>query len=166
MQKLKSYYFCFFTFLLLCLGFPAYTFSQILPTSIPGLSLWLSSDSGVTLNAGMVSQWNDLSGNNHPAIQGVPSRQPLYTTPVSLLNDKPVIRFDGANDFLQTAASYTTGEVFMIMNWNDPAAIVYPDYNGALSCDGAKPYLIIGDVGQPNLYSAGGNLFGSNIFIN
>jgi hypothetical protein len=48
-----------------------------------------------------VSQWNDQSGNARHASQATGSKQPIYKA--GILNGYPAIRFDGIDDFLQTA---------------------------------------------------------------
>lgn len=63
------------------------------------LALWLdaSDASTITLNGSAVSQWNDKSGNNRHATQATAANQPTYT--LNGLNGKPVLTFDGVNDF-------------------------------------------------------------------
>ncbi|MFM6272695.1 MAG: hypothetical protein ACKPFA_40420, partial [Dolichospermum sp.] len=62
--------------------------------------LWLDAadSSTITLNGSTVSQWNDKSGNGRNAIQATATNQPAYTA--NGLNGKPVLTFDGINDFL------------------------------------------------------------------
>jgi hypothetical protein len=69
------------------------------PTDIIGLKLWLDAGQGVTKDgSNYVSQWADQSGNGNNASQGTAANQPLYVA--SGLNSKPVISFDGINDYL------------------------------------------------------------------
>jgi PKD repeat protein len=67
---------------------------------IEGKALWLRSDSGVILNNGKVEKWTDFSGNNRDAIQLNESNKPVFIDSVAIINFKPVIRFDGVDDFL------------------------------------------------------------------
>ncbi|MFM6881720.1 MAG: hypothetical protein ACKPKK_13905, partial [Dolichospermum sp.] len=62
--------------------------------------LWLDAadSSTIILNGSTVSQWNDKSGNGRNAIQATAANQPAYTA--NGLNGKPVLTFDGINDFL------------------------------------------------------------------
>ncbi len=61
------------------------------------LSLWLQADTGVVLNGGTVSEWDDQSGQGHNAYQSSDASQPaLVTTALG----SPGLRFDGLNDFL------------------------------------------------------------------
>jgi hypothetical protein len=63
------------------------------------LALWLDAEdaASITLNESTVSQWNDKSGNNRHASQATAANQPTYT--LNGLNGKPVLTFDGVNDF-------------------------------------------------------------------
>jgi len=71
------------------------------PTNISGCVLWLSADTGVVTNGdGSVSAWNDSSGNGFNASQGASTSQPVLVK--SVLNGRPVVRFDGVNDSLVT----------------------------------------------------------------
>jgi hypothetical protein len=77
-------------------GAPAWT-----PTALgSALALWLDAGdaSTITLNGSTVSQWNDKSGNGRNASQATAANQPTYTP--SGLNGKPVLTFDGSDDFL------------------------------------------------------------------
>jgi len=78
--------------------------AQTGPPATSGLVLHLdtSDADSITKNGdNKVSQWADLSGNNNHAIQGASGNQPLWVE--NVLAGKPVIRFDGLDDYLQTA---------------------------------------------------------------
>ncbi|MBP8042486.1 MAG: PKD domain-containing protein, partial [Bacteroidales bacterium] len=86
-------------FLLLFFSMSGTNIAQILtPDQIPGLSLWLRSDTNVVLNGANVTQWNDCSGNNNNASQSIVVSQPMLVS--DALNGLPVVRFDGVNDFI------------------------------------------------------------------
>ncbi|HET6244009.1 MAG: PKD domain-containing protein [Bacteroidetes bacterium] len=104
-------------------------FSQ--PNTIFGLSLWLRSDSGITLNGSEVSSWNDMSGNNNHAIQNDPASQPKWVTNIDMLADNSALRFDG-NDFLTINSSSVVGSIFVVFNWNG-ALSNYPINIGILT---------------------------------
>jgi hypothetical protein len=70
----------------------------LFPFPASGLRLWLRADSLVTQTGGAVSQWNDLSPQSNHATQGTPASRPLFVP--NALNGRPVIRFDGVNDWL------------------------------------------------------------------
>lgn len=81
------------------------------PTNIAGCKLWLKADAGITKDGSdAVSVWADQSGNGNDATQGTGDYQPLWVD--ATLNGKPVIRFDGINDFLSGSdAGMPTGDV-------------------------------------------------------
>ncbi len=72
--------------------------AQFTPDQLPGLSLWLRSDSGVVLNGNKVSIWNDLSGSGNNCLQVDTAQQPILVP--NVLCGRPVLRFDGFNDML------------------------------------------------------------------
>ena len=75
------------------------------PADLTGLALWLDADdaSTITLNGSTVSQWDDKSGNNRHATQGVAANQPTYSA--AEFNGKPALTFDGTNDSLSIAST-------------------------------------------------------------
>jgi len=86
-------------FLFLFFSMSGTNIAQILtPDQIPGLSLWLKADAGPLLNGSNVFQWNDYSGNSNNAVQSIVESQPILVS--NALNGLPVVRFDGANDFI------------------------------------------------------------------
>ena len=85
------------------------------PAALVGsLALWLDAAdaSTITLNGSTVSQWNDKSSNARHASQATVANQPTYTA--NGLNGKPVLTFDGVNDFLQ-ATSFTGSRIVSVM---------------------------------------------------
>jgi hypothetical protein len=78
--------------------------APFVPTSISNCYLWLDSTNtaSFTYSSGaVVSQWNDLSGNNYHATQATTSKQPTRVTSPAIGVD-----YDGSNDVLSTNASY------------------------------------------------------------
>lgn len=66
---------------------------------VPNKVLWVEADFGVTLSGSEVSQWNDQSGNaNHLTQAGATKAD--YISSDATLNNKPVIAFNGSNDFM------------------------------------------------------------------
>lgn len=72
------------------------------PSRLSGLRLWLSADriSGLA-DGDPVSSWSDLSGQGNHATQSTTAAKPLYKT--NIANGRPVVRFDGVDDFLTVA---------------------------------------------------------------
>jgi hypothetical protein len=78
-------------------------FAQTL-TITNGLALWLRADAGITTNAsGGVIQWDDQSTNGNNAVQVTDPQAPLLVP--AALNNRPVVRFDGLDDFLNVVDS-------------------------------------------------------------
>jgi hypothetical protein len=75
---------------------------ESIPTSIPDLGLWLKSDAGVTLVGGAVDVWADQSGNGRNFSAPGAGNRPAYGT---LIAGKPVLTFDGTDDYLLGNAS-------------------------------------------------------------
>jgi hypothetical protein len=77
------------------------------PTDIAGLKLWLDASQITGLNDGdAVATWSDLSGLANDVTQATASRKPTYKT--AILNGRAVVRFDGADDFMETAVNFGT----------------------------------------------------------
>ena len=100
---------------------------EFTPSSISGLKLWLSADSGAYNDAGTtlatngqsVQQWNDRSSNSQNSSQASSGLRPLFVS--SVVNGRPVIRFDGSDDFLSLGQSLTgsTQTFFIVARNND-----------------------------------------------
>ncbi|MBI5540675.1 MAG: PKD domain-containing protein [Bacteroidia bacterium] len=73
------------------------SFNYFLPNNLQDNVIWLSADS-VELNSNTVHTWYDKSGNNYNSTQVISDQQPLFVNNDSLLNNHPIIRFDGNND--------------------------------------------------------------------
>lgn len=63
-----------------------------------GLKVWFAADQGVVASGTKVARWTDLSGSGADATQTAAASQPVLVD--GALNGKPVVRFDGVNDFL------------------------------------------------------------------
>jgi hypothetical protein len=77
-------------------------------------ALWLdaSDPSSITKDSnGLVSQWNDKSGNGHHATQSTESLKPISGT--ATINGNNALKFDGTDDRLENS-SLTTGQPFSV----------------------------------------------------
>lgn len=82
------------------------------PASIAGLLLWLDAKSITGLsNDDKVSQWNDLSGNNHHAVQANSTYQPVYSTNVQ--GTYPAVKF-GSGNGVKLVTNSITIDVFTL----------------------------------------------------
>jgi hypothetical protein len=66
------------------------------------MPMWLDASSLNLASNAAVSSWSDRSGNGNNAVQNTSTWRPRYI--INALNGRPLLRFDGANDFLQTGA--------------------------------------------------------------
>lgn len=126
---------------------PVRTFTFFEPLDIAGLKMWLRSDAGITLSAGNVSQWDDLSGSGNDAAQTDTSIQPALI--LNAINNLPVVRF--ASDKL-TTVSIDIGErtEFMLIRQN---GLYFGNYHGILANLGDPYYqLYVGGSGTFNSY--------------
>ena len=101
------------------------------PASIPNLKLWLRADSitGVADN-GSVASWADSSGNGFALSQATGSSQPIFRT--NQINGKPVLRFNGAGQFLQANFTGTvTGKTMVVVT---TLATLTPTGTAAAGC--------------------------------
>lgn len=87
------------------------------PTDLSGCVLWLRADQGVIIDeAGKVSQWNDISGNNNHVTQVTGSCRPRLSPAESPIN-RPAIVFDGVNDAMQSGAFTLVQPQTVFMVW-------------------------------------------------
>lgn len=106
------------------------------PTNISGCQLWLKADAGITKDgSNYVSVWADQSGNGNDASQGTGTNQPLWVD--ATLNGKPVIRFDGNDNYLVTN-DFTLNQpntvfvVYKVNNTSGQHAIITNKYDNLL----------------------------------
>ena len=75
------------------------TVQAVSPDALPELQLWLKADAGITYDTqAFVSRWADQSGNGNDATQSDDDAEPTFVR--NALNGKPVVRFDGEDDYL------------------------------------------------------------------
>lgn len=84
---------------------------QFDPRSISGLAVWLdaSNASTITIDAGKVSQWNDLSGNGRNASQPTAANRPAYDTTLAGRNVVTTSNSPATNIFVANPISSHTG---------------------------------------------------------
>lgn len=82
------------------------------------LKLWLKADSLSLADGSQVASWADQTTNGNDFSQATSSRRPLWIA--NGLNGKPVLRFDGTDDFLSSSFLPATGanprSVTMVIN--------------------------------------------------
>ncbi|MFA4852422.1 MAG: hypothetical protein WC599_07885, partial [Bacteroidales bacterium] len=89
------------------------------PFDTTNLTLWLKADLGVTKDINnLVSKWDDQSVHINNATQSTNiASQPLWVD--NQLNTKPVVRFDGINDFMEFPEISTIRTVFFVVKNTD-----------------------------------------------
>jgi hypothetical protein len=122
------------------------------PTDIPGLVLWLEADAGLYTDAAKtvpavndgdaVYTWADQSGNGKDVVQTTLSKRPLLK--LAIQNGKPVVRFDGTDDWLKTTAlTVTQPTTLFAVAIRRGAGNIY-----AIDCASTGNALIIASVGN------------------
>jgi len=102
------------TFIALSFFVSIFGFAQGSPEDISGLEMWLDAGIGTTLDgSNKVTDWEDLSGNGHSATQGAGTLRPLWVDDV--LNGHPVVRMDGANDFMAFSEVNNARTIFWVI---------------------------------------------------
>jgi len=125
-----------------------------------GLQLWLKADAGVTTNVnGSVARWDDQSGNDNHATQGAELLAPIRVP--NALNDRPVLRFDGVDDYLNIASSLSlsfTGDLttFFVVRFTDFASHRAIWAKTANNFPAPTDYYILPGSGQPQVYRGAG----------
>ena len=118
--------------------------SAKLPTVSSGtLQLWLKADTGVVTNAaGLVSQWQDQSGNANHAFQSNTNLQPALVS-VAGLGGKAALRFNGIQNNVNGSYMHGTGLVSV------PKALTeFTVYNAFSATNIENELLVIGIPGQ------------------
>ena len=94
------------------------------PDQVSGLLVWLRADTAVETSAGVpsinndiIQYWRDVSGSADDYTQITAANKPRFLT--NQLNGKPIIHFDGADDYLAGASNITTARtLFAVFKMN------------------------------------------------
>ena len=73
---------------------------------LPGITLWLRGDLGVTLSGSDVATWADQSGAGNDFLEL--TNRPTFTSSVTALGSRPGVTFNGSNDVLSTSGTIAT----------------------------------------------------------
>jgi hypothetical protein len=112
------------------------------PSDVSDLQFWFKADSLNLANNDPVTRWEDSGPRSAHATQSIVASQPIYKT--NIINGKPVVRFDGSNDYLAlTSASFSGMTVFAVGNPSGSAAYIsYPPIDmksGSANYDYSSP---------------------------
>lgn len=125
-----------------------------------GLAIWLNGSVGLTTDgSGLVSQWNDMSGNNNHALQNFDAiYMPVVT---NKFNNQPFLQFDGFDDYMYCLSSPSlaiTGDIsiYAVASLGD-----FANFNAIVSkTTGNQPasfdYYMVSGSGFPRLYRGNG----------
>lgn len=111
-------------------GFPKYTSAKQFNLPVySNLGFWLDASDARTIveTNGIVSQWNDKSGNGINFSQGTGGNMPtIYNDPVS---KNQFIRFDGSDDFMSATSNFFANKssftMFWVFKWNTGSGTDY-----------------------------------------
>lgn len=132
------------------------------PSDIAGLQLWLKADAITGLNDGdAVTTWSDSSGQGNDVTQATAGNKPTYQT--NELNGKPIVRFDGTDDFLMDTSldaefqvnSYT---FFVVGKQTNAGNDCFFSLGDSLTADQALPPLLAGPIVRAVSFASGGGL--------
>lgn len=84
---------------------------EFTPQNYTGLELWLKADSLSANDSDLIDTWTDLSGQGHDATQTGSNRATYIENQI---NNRPVIRFDGTDDYYDDNHSYNSRTVFIV----------------------------------------------------
>lgn len=130
---------------------------------LSNLLIWLSADSLNSLSDGAnVASWPDESGHGHDFAQATGSNQPTYHTGV--INNKPVVRFDGSSHWLGSDAGTYTPSELPETNYTQFVVFSSSDGNAAISAvvDPINP----GAGSHDRQFGLNGNKFSSRLWSN
>lgn len=120
------------------------------PPAKSNLKLWLRADAGVAKDtSGYVGTWEDLSGTGNHAVQTNTTNKPLWVD--NVINGKPVIRFDGVNDFLSIPGLTGAMNDFTVIFMLRPASL--NNYNQKLLATGAWGQFVMHADANGGLYA-------------
>lgn len=114
-------------------------------TDIPNLKAWYDATTLTGADGSSVSSWLDQSGNEAHMFQGTSAAQPILKT--NILNGRPVVRFDGVDDFLNMTAPF------------DVEPIGTPSQNANSFSNNGKYYTQVGNSSVLYIYKKVNNVF-------
>jgi hypothetical protein len=117
----------------------------------PQNRLWLRADAGTstTTDGQPVSAWNDQSGNGNNATQTTSANQPLFIASEPLANNRPVLRFDGSNDWMQTGTHITDNVGTLMIVARKTAG-----FGGYLTIFTSQDFLMLGRTPSQDVWGA------------
>ncbi len=130
---------------------------QAVPLTIDGLVLWLDGSDAdtITESSGLISEVTDKSANDKNGTASADVRPTLVS---SVQNGRSVMRFDGADDYLNINSSVVYRTIFVVAKSDDASFSNYPgivgDYTGTSPSNG---HIVNGVDGTTKIASATSN---------
>lgn len=106
-------------------------------------------------NGASITDWKDLSGNNSHAVQATAANQPTYAT--NAVNSKPVVSFDGVDDFMDSANG--------LLGLTTNATMIYVASFGNVTTQNATVISSTPDDASNRIDTAGPYLAGTSQYI-
>lgn len=118
------------------------------PTSIAGLVGWWKADAGTstTTDGAAISSWSDQSGSGATLTQGTAGSRPVYKAAIQ--NGRPVVRFDGTDDFLSASIAIAPKTVIIVAKY---AAASFTELNGLVT-DTTSALILVGGGGTATVF--------------
>lgn len=130
-----------------------YNFTFFKPSDLDSLLVWYKSDEGVSQTANDVSNWKDFSPTLNDAKQSSSSFRPKLVNNITLLNNKPVLRFDGVDDYLALNSITKNRSVYVLSKFNGPPnPASYPP--------------ILGDPGASDFHGSNDSTLFTTLYMN
>jgi len=129
------------------------------PTDVSGLITWLKADSLGLDDGNAVATWTDSTLNAHNVTQSTENLKPIYKT--NVVNGKPVVRFDGSNDYLSAVpySQTTPYTLYVVAKFRSSCSSQKGIIDGDLSLDG---YLFCSGGGNGMYFNNGSGQIGPN----
>ncbi|MCX6252944.1 MAG: hypothetical protein NTV31_00485 [Bacteroidia bacterium] len=137
-------------------------FSFVVKAQVPskGQVLWLQAGNLQKVDAtGALSNWDDASGNKNHATQTLKNFKPLLIK--NGMGNQPVVRFDGANDYLNCPSNFPTSSytIVTLIKVRDFGA-----YNSIVGGTTSRIYWFGGNS-TPQLYHNGSLIYSGKRFF-
>lgn len=130
-----------YVYVLFIISILVYTgYSQTIPNALPGLQAWWSADSIKVGNGNPIETWT--TNNNEFLFVTQPTAANRPTLVNNVINGKPVVRFDGVNDY------FDGGDILDISSGGHTVFIIGKSNNANGSFYAKSVY-----AGQPNRYA-------------
>jgi hypothetical protein len=112
-------------------------------------SRWYDASQQTGISNNDPAQPPDFSGNNGPLLQATTTKRCTYLT--NIQNGRPVYRFDGVDDMVQTAGSLAIGAIIMVVKCQGAGWAI--DYPGLLTPGNTSDLLTGSNVGQNSWFT-------------